>query len=205
MFIRLDHRHGALLGLKREHHTTSGIEQINAAEISAARAELGEFVLRNRLPLGDANSQCMREDPFDIDRFNGRHQFQIAFDAREIERQQIVLQSHTSPPAQLLDRDDAVGLHVQLVNGKSRVFGEEAPNEPFPSSPGGKQSKKNRTSTAEQQGELAQPALAAMRRAQLNIENMIALEAAVLGFALRPHGGGLNEHPLLKPRGLFIG
>src|SRR2546428_13808732 len=35
---------------------------------------------------------------------------------------------------------------------------------------------------------------------------MIALEAAVFGFALRPHGGGLNEHPLLKPRrgGLFI-
>ena len=46
--------------------------------------------LRHRLALGDPNPQRVRQDPLDGGGLDQRHHFQVALDAGQIQRQQIV-------------------------------------------------------------------------------------------------------------------
>jgi hypothetical protein len=79
----------------------------------------------------------------------------------------------------LLNRNDPVGLHIQLMNGKSGIFGEEAPDEPLAAAPDGKQTEKNRKSPSQQKRGLTKAELPPLAGTQLDLKNMVSLEPAV--------------------------
>ncbi len=68
----------------------------------------------------------VRQDAFDRDKFNGRLQFQIAFDAHQIQGHEILARPHPGPLANGLRRQHAVGLDLYLLDGKCVVVVDQA-------------------------------------------------------------------------------
>src|SRR5438034_1021866 len=130
----------------------------------------------------------MRQDPLDVGGFDGGNQFEIAFDPGEIQREQIIFQPNAGPTSELFNSDDAIGLHIQLMNGKGGVFGEPAAHDPLSSSPRAEQTEKDREGASEEDGHLADAKLPPLAGTKLYVQHMVALEAAVFGLTLAPHG-----------------
>ena len=75
------------------------------------------------------------QDALDRDGTNGRNQFQIPFHRRQIERQQVLPRLDARPAAQLVRRNDAVGLHVDLLDGELRIFIDQTVERPVARAP----------------------------------------------------------------------
>ena len=100
-----------------------------------ARVGARHVHLRHRFAFGHADLQRARQDALDRNGIDQRNQFQIAFHRRQIERHQIVAGLHARPPAQLVRRNHAVGLHVNVLDGELGIFINELVERPFARAP----------------------------------------------------------------------
>ena len=108
--------------IRNHHHTPTGLK-------------LGQFDPGNRFALGHAHSQGVRQHAFDRGGFNHRRKFNVPFDPRQIERQQIVPRLDARPLAQLRNWNRAVGLNVEVANRERFVLENELVKRPDASAP----------------------------------------------------------------------
>ena len=128
---RLVERRGALARVQRQHDPTVRVQLIHGQLNAPVRTRPGDVDLRDRFAFGNANAQGVGQDAFDRDGLDQGDQFQVPLHAREIERQQVLLGLDSRPAAQLVHGDNAVGLHVDFLDGERFVFIDQPVERPF--------------------------------------------------------------------------
>src|SRR5207302_7095459 len=102
---------------------------------AAAWARARDVDLRDWLPFGDAQAQGVRQDAFDRDGLDEGDHLEVPFHSRQVESEEILLRLDSGPAPQLRERDNAVGLDVQILDGESLVLIDQPVPRPFAGAP----------------------------------------------------------------------
>src|SRR5207249_3841504 len=89
--------------------------------------------------------------------------------------------------AQLREGDDAVGLNVKVLNGEGLVLVNQPVQRPLAGAPEQKGAEDRREGDPQGDGRQARARDAGLGGADFDVEHLLALEAAVFGFAMEPH------------------
>src|SRR5437762_7011169 len=125
----------------------------------------------------------MRQHPFGGNAVNGWNQFQVATDSRQVQCEQIVVILHSRPTADLFESDDTIGLHIEMVNGKSGVLINQRAQQPVPAFPKHQQRSENRQQDRQTKSERPQTHAPPLAGTQLYVQHMITLKSAITRFA----------------------
>ena len=135
LVAHLRQRNHAQARIQRLHHIAVRVQLKHRHGDAARRVGARDVHLRHRVALGHADFQRARQDALDGNGINRRNQFQIPLHRRQIERDQIVAGLHARPAAQLVRRNHAVGLHLNVLDGELGVFIDELVQRPLARAP----------------------------------------------------------------------
>ena len=119
-------RGAAPLRVQRAHDVTLLVKVIDGLVGRAVRADKGDDGLRHRVAFVDGQFKGVGQDALDGHELDGRLPFQVAFDAHQIQRHQVFARLGPGPGADGFGGQDAIGLHVNLLDGEGVVFVDRA-------------------------------------------------------------------------------
>ena len=129
----------------------------------------------------------MGQNSFDGDGLHQRNQLQVPLHPRQIESQQILLGPDSGPAAQLVQRDNAVGLHFDFLDGKCFVSIDQTVERPITGAVEQVQPKASREDSPHADRGQARPRGANLAGAQFHVQHLLASQSPILWFTLKPH------------------
>ena len=183
----LRQRNHAQTRIQRLHHIAVRVELKHRHRDAAGRIGARDVHLRHRIALRHVDFQRARQDALDGDGTDRRNQLQIPLHRRQIERNQIVAELHPRPPAQLLQRNHAVGFHLNVLDGKLGVFIDEFVQRPLARAPEQIKTEHRAEQDARRQRRQPRARRAHLVGTQFHVQNVPAMQPPVFMFAPKPH------------------
>ncbi len=178
---------GTLARVQRQHDIAIRVQMIHGQLDAPVTTRSGDVDLCYGFAFGNANAQGVRQDAFDRDGLHQWDHLQVPLNPHEIERQQILLRLDPRPAPQLVHRDNAVGLHVNLLDGERFVLIDQAVERPFAGAVKQIQAKDGREDGPQAYRGHARPCGADLAGAQFHVQHLLAAQPPVLWFTFKPH------------------